>query len=918
MQNPLLPNWLQSLSYPKTKHLAQLTLFVCLLLIHARSLQAQQESIAPQLTDAELITYLQSNYSPSTPKNYDMARDSMYTFLDVDETDSVTCVYSGLRAIADGSRSPSNGAMAFNTEHTWPQSFYNNAEPMRGDIHHLFPAWSSPNQSRSNHPFAEINDNNTSSWWFWKNGGGVNSIPSQDIDEYSEYYNSQFEPREDHKGNVARAVFYFWAIYQQNADVVNDESDNEAFFNSMKETLYDWHYLDPVDANELARSVGTEAIQGNKNPFIHDSSLVRRAFFSSDSSSAQVAERTLEPYISEVFEGNGGSVKYIELFNPDSVSVNLSSEGWALWRISNGNTSHASIPLTGTIKGKSFFVIGNNDEVNGVQAVFGDGVVDQHSAAINHNGNDKYLLVKYASTAPDTIDSFGIDLIGDSGSFTADQVAYRVASALPNNGPIGQNSQATSGDTLSSGNWLVFDVQSSNQNAKFVGSPGYNKGPESELNPQAMIHGSAGWRLLSIPGNQATLAELSDDVAIQGVGDGNNANIFSFDASGAYEVPSSLNEILENGTGLAVYFYDNNLNGSSELPIVLDTELEEPNANVSVALNTTIVNDGMYYTLVGNPFQSNYDLSFLESTGDIQNYVHVLNNGLYSAVSLGTQVVMPWQGFWVASAEADAASEITFSTSGKTNSESAVWGFEKSLANQDMIQIGIRNHLMEDQGCVIALNSESELGKDRFDASKKAPARSDFTIIGCELDQEKYAVVSVPEFTNASEYQLPISSTFEEITHELYWEIDADLLQDFDVYLLDANSNHQTALNATGSISFNLAKSDSNRFSVAFSQKQLTNQHIEEEKPVNFLLVQNYPNPFNPTTKINYTIPASGRVQISVYTLIGQRVAILIDEWQNVGSHAVSFNASGLSSGMYVYRIEFGGEVITKKMTLQK
>ena len=74
-------------------------------------------------------------------------------------------------------------------------------------------------------------------------------------------------------------MFYFWAIYQDNSSIVNDGTDNEAFFNSMKDVLLTWHDADPVDETEVARSVGIENVQGNRNPFIHDTTLVRRAFF---------------------------------------------------------------------------------------------------------------------------------------------------------------------------------------------------------------------------------------------------------------------------------------------------------------------------------------------------------------------------------------------------------------------------------------------------------------------------------------------------------------------------------------------------------------------------------------------------------------------------------------------------------------
>jgi len=151
---------------------------------------AQTDAIGGNLTDSLLINYLQSNYYPTNSKNYDTARDFMYGSIDV-QNDSVRCVYTGLLAFSDGTtRTPtSDGGLSFNTEHSWPQSFYDSNEPMRGDIHHLFPVWSSVNSSRNNNPFAEIPDELTTSWWYWENGTSVSEIPSENKDAYSEYYN---------------------------------------------------------------------------------------------------------------------------------------------------------------------------------------------------------------------------------------------------------------------------------------------------------------------------------------------------------------------------------------------------------------------------------------------------------------------------------------------------------------------------------------------------------------------------------------------------------------------------------------------------------------------------------------------------------------------------------------------------------
>ena len=85
-----------------------------------------------------------------------------------------------------------------------------------------------------------------------------------------------------------------------------------------------------------------------------------------------------------------------------------------------------------------------------------------------------------------------------------------------------------------------------------------------------------------------------------------------------------------------------------------------------------------------------------------------------------------------------------------------------------------------------------------------------------------------------------------------------------------------------------------------------------------FSLAQNFPNPFNPVTKINYSIPKSSEVSLTVYDILGQKVASLVREKQDAGTYSVDFDASSLSSGIYYYKIEAGDFTSIKKMTLVK
>ncbi|MBN1998584.1 T9SS type A sorting domain-containing protein [candidate division KSB1 bacterium] len=83
-------------------------------------------------------------------------------------------------------------------------------------------------------------------------------------------------------------------------------------------------------------------------------------------------------------------------------------------------------------------------------------------------------------------------------------------------------------------------------------------------------------------------------------------------------------------------------------------------------------------------------------------------------------------------------------------------------------------------------------------------------------------------------------------------------------------------------------------------------------------LVQNYPNPFNPTTNITYHLVQPGPVELTVYDLLGHKVATLVDRIQQAGSYSVQFDASGLGSGVYVYKLTTGSHVYTQKMMLIK
>jgi hypothetical protein len=88
--------------------------------------------------------------------------------------------------------------------------------------------------------------------------------------------------------------------------------------------------------------------------------------------------------------------------------------------------------------------------------------------------------------------------------------------------------------------------------------------------------------------------------------------------------------------------------------------------------------------------------------------------------------------------------------------------------------------------------------------------------------------------------------------------------------------------------------------------------------PDKYELAQNYPNPFNPTTRIKYAVQKDGFVNLSVYNILGEKVADVVNEIQKAGVYEVTFDASNLSSGMYIYRIKVNNFEDVKKMMIMK
>lgn len=244
------------------------------------SSSAQHTDVFPNLTGNELLNQLKIEYKPSAVLPYDDARDVMFGIVDR-VGDSLECIYSGHRIHLPFGPDPTTVAYAngsndgINTEHSYPQGLWSGGNSPKSDMHHLFPTRSGVNNDRSNNPYADINDNSTDTWYY--RDVETETVPGSNIDLYAESTNNYFEPRESVKGDVARAMIYFYTMYRNEANAVST-----TFFQSQIATLCDWHDNDPVDAKELLRTWKiAEYQEGKPNPFVLDCTLVYRTNYCS-------------------------------------------------------------------------------------------------------------------------------------------------------------------------------------------------------------------------------------------------------------------------------------------------------------------------------------------------------------------------------------------------------------------------------------------------------------------------------------------------------------------------------------------------------------------------------------------------------------------------------------------------------------
>jgi endonuclease I len=219
------------------------------------------------MADNDLAWELHQSLATNTVASFDAAKRSIFNDVDVLPGNRICCRYSATEValVEENGVLKPLGTAGVQVEHTWPSraNWTHDADKFErdsiagADLHHLFPARRGLNASRGNHPFGELPDTarelriDADDGTLADDGEGLPSGSFRD-EKNGEIV---FEPRAEHKGDAARAMFYMSVRYWM---PIPEEMEND---------LRNWHSGDPADDQEITRNDRVEAIQHNRNPF---------------------------------------------------------------------------------------------------------------------------------------------------------------------------------------------------------------------------------------------------------------------------------------------------------------------------------------------------------------------------------------------------------------------------------------------------------------------------------------------------------------------------------------------------------------------------------------------------------------------------------------------------------------------------
>jgi len=625
---------------------------------------------------------------------------------------------------------------------------------------------------------------------------------------------------------------------------------------------------------------------------------------------------------------DGYEDEFVELVNNSSMDVDLTN-----WMLSadGGTTINYTFPSGSILPAGSSII------------VFGGG-----SPADNFGG----ALLQTANNLGLTNSGGEITLLDGSGN-VIQEITY---------GSEAGNGQSLTRDPEIDGAFVLHSNATNSAGALF--SPGTHvDGSPFGADHAVAVRGGEGWRIMASPVQSATLNDFFGNFGMQGIAGTKNPSgtetIYTWTENGGGSVsgpPASMSDVMKPGQGYLVYFFDDD--NSSEpgaqggFPKIIRTNKKENTGSISISVSATDNNnngtiDGEEgFNLLGNPFDTYISVSALKEalsavseqlSADIYiwDYDKGNGNGGYQILSDGDHIA-PFQGFFVRYTEVGLSGTIELSKNALETSRGQQ--FYKNKLAGDLISFDLELHGNQYfDSYTVAFGDEAETEIDPSDAYKLTSLNTNAINLFSELNGNKLQKNALPRDLTAP---IKIPLTFEGGDRKqlsFRWSDLEALPEQWKLTLIDRENNREVDLRRNSYYQFDISNSSQEAAGQEESQTKLLRKQGEANRSRFVLSIDpgketpqisqsdnsvqlkpNYPNPFNPQTTIPYVLTEETEVKLTIWNMIGQKVATLVDGVVVAGEHKPTWNASNMPSGIYIARFEVNGEVFTRKMTLIK
>lgn len=467
-------------------------------------------------------------------------------------------------------------------------------------------------------------------------------------------------------------------------------------------------------------------------------------------------------------------------------------------------------------------------------------------------------------------------------------------------------------------------------------------------NAMATLTGSQGWRLLATPIADSSYASFFNGLWTQGF---TGASV-SHGAPNVYTWPTTsgsrdstqwapltnASATFHPGSAVLAYIFSDDDGPGNEISAGFPKTLRRSGfaMNGDVDLGARLNPNVGGWSLLGNPYPSNVDWDAF-TAANLSDAAYVWDpstsqwrswNGTTGGLTDG--LIGAFNGFFVETL--DASPSLTVPASAQTEGSSVFLGKEASNPIPT-IELSVTNGAGFENSSWIQFSETGLAGKDRMDALKLVPLSPEYVQVasfsaayGKLLD-----INHLPDDFDRIGIPVEVLSTADG-AHTLVFKADR-LPEGWSATLLDTESGNRyeagqelvftpekrakhavVGADATPAVQAQSARAQ--RFTLTV--ERVGSAGTDPETPGTYSLAQNYPNPFNPTTVVGYRLSVDGPAKLTVYDLLGREVAVLVDGPMSAGAHSVTFDASGFSSGVYIYRLQTAQGVLTRKMVLIK